>query len=99
MIHYTCDLCGKSINAEKEDRFRVLIDVEQMHPGEDDSDLEREFAEDIGFDDMGLIPEETEESEGLFHSFKFDLCPACAGAYLNDPLGRKVSRRLRFMDN
>ena len=95
MIHFTCDMCGKSIDAEKDDRFRVLIDVEQMHPGEDDSDLENDFPDD--FDELQLESEDSQE--WLFRSFKFDLCRPCAEAYLNDPLVRKMPRRMRLMDN
>jgi hypothetical protein len=99
MVRYTCDMCGKPIDLEADERFRVLIDVEQMHPGEDDSDLESDFSGE--FDDMlhELEGGEAAREESLFRSFKFDLCLDCASTYLLDPLARKVPRRMRFMDN
>jgi hypothetical protein len=99
MIHYTCDICGKPINSETDERFRVLVDIEQMRPGEDDSDLESEFSEEFDDFDFELNGVHTEKGEELFHSYKFDLCRNCAETYMNDPLAKKVSRRVRFMDN
>ena len=101
MIHYTCDMCGKAVGSRDVERFRVLIDVEQRHPGEDDSDLDNEYQD---YDDFEFEPgeEEEEEEEGeerFFRSFKFDLCRECAEIYVQDPLSRKVPRRMRFLDN
>ena len=96
MIRYVCDMCGKSIDSENDERFRVLIDVEQMQPGDDDSDLDVDLPDEIPFDELDRIPE---NEEGFFKSFKFDLCPECAETYLQDPLSRKLPRRMRFMDN
>ena len=96
MIHYTCDVCRKQINSESEERFRVLIDVEQMRPGEDDSDLDNDFSGEFDAFHLGL--DEAEEGD-IFRSFKFDLCRNCAEIYVADPLARKLPRRLRFMDN
>lgn len=99
MIHYTCDMCGKSLNPESEERFRVLIDVEQMRPGEDDSDLEHELPDVIPFDELEPIPE---DQEGLFQNLKFDLCSECVQVYLQDPLAKRPNPRpkhLRFLDN
>ncbi len=96
MIHYTCDMCRKSIDTEADNRFRVLIDIEQMLPGEDDSDLEADLPGQLPFDEFELVPQ---NEDGLFRSFKFDLCRECVEAYLRDPLARKTPRRLRFMDN
>ncbi len=100
MIHYTCDMCAKRINSEAEPRFRVLIDIEQMRPGEDDSDLEEE--DDNDFDCKPNSGQENDE--GIYRSFKFDLCRECAAAYLRNPLARsyiysEMPRRLRFLDN
>ena len=95
MIHYSCDMCGKPIDADQEERFRVLIDVEEMRPGEDDSDLTSELADEIDNLHLGADDEE----DGVFHSYKFDLCRECAENYMNDPLARRTPRRMRFMDN
>jgi len=97
MIHFTCDMCGKHIHPQNDDRFRVLIDMEQMRPGEDDSDLEGEYLDD--YDDFAMDDNYPEDEEDAYHSFKFDLCRECARMYLEDPLMRKLPRRLRFMDN
>lgn len=95
MIHYSCDMCGKPIDADQEERFRVLIDVEEMRPGEDDSDLTDDLVDEI--DDLQLGADD--EDAGLFHSYKFDLCRNCAESYMQDPLARRTPRRMRFMDN
>jgi hypothetical protein len=90
-------MCGRTINGENEERFRVLIDVEQMRPGEDDSDLDGDYAED--FDEFRLDSGEDDGEENAFRSFRFDLCRDCAESYLRDPLARKLPGRLRLMDN
>ena len=94
MIHYTCDMCGRKINKETDERSRIMIDVELILPGEEESDFDSDFDED--FDDFGF---ESEDEEGYVQSFKFDLCRDCAEIYMRDPLARKLPRRLRLLDN
>ena len=67
MIHYTCDMCQKAINTQKEERFRVLIDIEQMRYGEDDSDLESDPRGQMPFEDFDPEPDGEDE---FFHSFR-----------------------------
>lgn len=97
MIHYTCDMCGKAMDPDSEDRYRVLIDVEKMPPGTTDDDLDSDFDEDFG--QFGLDSGSPEDEEDFLKSFRFDLCPECAEIYVRDPLARKLPRRLRHLDN
>lgn len=99
MIHYTCDMCGKPVNSETDERFRVLIDIEEMRPGEDDSDLDYEFSDEFNEMEFELAGSKEKNEEALFQSYKFDLCRKCAEIYMNDPLARKKFRNVRFMDN
>jgi hypothetical protein len=97
MIHYTCDMCGKALDPESSDRYRVLIDVEKMPPGTTDDDLDSDFDEE--FEQFSLDPGREEDEEEYLKSYKFDLCPECAEIYVRDPLARKLPRRLRHLDN
>ena len=101
MIHYSCDMCGKPINPDADERYTVLIDVEQIYPGDDYPGLSYEFSEEDEEEEMDfdLDASQVDEEDAICHSFKYDLCVKCAENYINDPLARKVLRRVRFMDN
>ena len=99
MLHFTCDLCGGTI-----DRERFVAQVEVV-PAYDPDDLTEE---DLDEDHLKQIAEslQTLESTSDFEiddfgpkKFQFDLCPHCWKRYLNDPLGRDSLRRLNFSQN
>lgn len=101
MIHYSCDLCGKSLSAEDQ-RYVVKMDVhEAVSPlsADDDNDIDHleelgELLEQMGDDDEVEAP--APESCEL----RFDLCPECQKKFLKDPLGRESAlKQLNFSAN
>jgi hypothetical protein len=102
MIHFTCDLCGKTLQADADTRYVVKIEVYAAYdPMEIDQD---DLADDHGDEIRDLLDEmedmESEELEDqVYKTFRFDLCPDCHEAYLKDPLGRGARMRARFEHN
>jgi len=102
MIHFTCDLCGKTLLADEDARYVVRIEVyAAADPMEiADADLQEDHAEEMKhlIEQMkGLSAEEAEDQ--VCRKFRFDLCPACQAKYLEDPLFRGVRRQGRFGEN
>lgn len=109
MIRYSCDMCGRSLLPEEDDRYVVKIEVYAACDSIDaDSDGEEEefindFEEDDDDDDDGddemdsLDPDEIESIE--YKTFRYDLCCKCHSKYLQDPLSIKSIRRGRFSEN
>jgi len=101
MEHFYCDMCGKPLLLDEDVRFEVKIEVyaayDPMEITEEDlkEDLEEEIHEII--EEMEDMDEE-ELEEGVYKSFKFDLCATCHRIYLNDPLGIS-SRGRAFEEN
>jgi hypothetical protein len=102
MIHFTCDLCGKTLLADEDTRYVVKIEVYAAYdPMEITGD---DLAEDRSDEMQGLLEEmegmDAEDLEdGVFKTFRYDLCPECHEAYLKDPLGHAARRGARFEHN
>ena len=102
MVHFTCDLCGKDLNASGDPRYVVKIaayagfDPDQIT--EDDLDADHmEAVSQLLQGDETLTSEEFEAQ--LSKEFRFDLCPCCHVKFLKDPLGRDMVRSLDFSQN
>ena len=102
MIHFTCDMCGKTLLAEEDTRYVVKVEVYAAYdPMEiSEKDLEADRSEEVQelLDEMADIDAEDLEDQ-VFKTFRFDLCPACHAAYLKDPLSRTMRVRARFRHN
>jgi len=106
MIHYNCDMCGKSLVPEEEDRYVVKIEIyaacDSMEV-DDDEDLINDLEEDDDEEDEeenevdNLDPEEIDGVE--YKTFRYDLCSKCHSRYLQDPLSINSIRRGRFSEN
>ena len=102
MIHYTCDLCGKVLLADEDTRYVVKVEVYAAY---DPMEItEADLAEDKSEEVQELLDEmadmDAEQLEDQVHkTFRFDLCPACQAQYVQDPLLRGASRRVRFGNN
>ncbi len=108
MIHYNCDMCGKSLVPEEDDRYVVKIEIyaacDSMEV-DDDEDLINDFEEEDDDDDDdddddevdNIDPEEIDSVE--YKTFRYDLCSKCHGRFLQDPLSIKSVRRGRFSEN
>jgi len=100
MIHYSCDLCGRSIS---EQRYVAKIEVAPMFDPEEltESDLDVDHLEQIA-ETLAAM-----ESTADFHieetgpkQMQFDLCPSCMRRYLKAPLGQKwTSTRPNYSQN
>jgi len=99
MMQFSCDLCGRVISRERyEAKLTVsaAFDPEELTAADLDSDHLEAIAADLdALEDTGEFElEETGPKE-----FRFDLCPACARRYVQDPLSREAKRRLKFSKN
>jgi hypothetical protein len=104
MVHFTCDLCGKDLSATGEPRFVVKIaavagfDPNEITADDLDDDHMEAIAEVLRRDeDLNLNPEDLDAQ--LYKGFRFDLCPACHGRFIKDPLHRDLLRTLNFSEN
>ena len=106
MIRYSCDMCGRSLLPEEDDRYVVKIEVYAAcdsidADGEEEefiNDFEEDDDDDDGDDEMdSLDPDEIESIE--YKTFRYDLCCKCHSKYLQDPLSIKSIRRGRFSEN
>ena len=102
MIHFTCDLCGKTLLAEEDTRYVVKIEVYAAYDPMEVAGPE--LHEDHDDEIQGLLEQmenmDAEELESqVFKTFRFDLCPECQAAYLKDPLGQQARMRARFEHN
>ncbi len=101
MIHYNCDMCGKSLVPEEDDRYVVKIEIyaacDSMEVDDEDliNDLEEEDDDDDEVDN--LDPDEIDSVE--YKTFRYDLCSKCHSRFLQDPLSIKSIRRGRFSEN
>ncbi|MCF6158351.1 MAG: hypothetical protein E3K32_07230 [wastewater metagenome] len=97
MVHYTCDMCGKSLVADEDIRYVVKIEVYTACDTMD-GDLE-----EVMEDDDESYENFTDSSESIkdddYRTFRFDLCTKCHKKYLQDPLFLKPWHRIRFSEN
>ena len=106
MIHYNCDMCGKSLVPEEDDRYVVKIEIyaacDSMEV-DDDEDLINDLEEDdddVDEDDDEVDNLDPEEIDGVeYKTFRYDLCSKCHSRYLQDPLSINSIRRGRFSEN
>ena len=105
MIHYNCDMCGKSLVPEEDDRYVVKIEIyaacDSMEVDDDD-----DLIDDVEEDDEEEEEEEEEdninheEMDGVeYKTFRYDLCSKCHSRYMQDPLSINSIRRGRFSEN
>jgi len=101
MMHFSCDLCGKMIHSEDDQRYIIKI---ESHAAQDpvqitDADLDEDHLVEIG--QLLSEMEEHEESGDVdqAHRFRFDLCPDCHKRFVRDPLGKEQGHKLFFSKN
>ena len=103
MIHYNCDMCGKSLVTEEDDRYVVKIEIYAACDSteEDDDDLIDDFEEDDDEEEEEEVDNiDPEEVDGVeYKTFRYDLCSKCHSRYMQDPLSINSIRRGRFSEN
>ncbi len=105
MIHYNCDMCGKSLVPEEDDRYVVKIEIyaacDSMEVDDDDDlidDVEEDDEEEEEEEEVDNI--DLEEMDGVeYKTFRYDLCSKCHSRYMQDPLSINSIRRGRFSEN
>ncbi len=102
MIHFTCDMCGKTLLAEEDTRYVVKVEVyAAADPMEiSEKDLKADWSDEVRdlLEEMADMDAEDLEDQ-VFKTFRFDLCPECHAVYLKDPLSRSMRVSARFLHN
>jgi hypothetical protein len=102
MIHYSCDRCQRSIDAEDDLRYVVRIEVEAVmdplheHEPADDRDHLLEIDEILERVDAAECPE---ISDDVYQKRRYDLCPQCFRKFIASPVGREKRAALGFSQN
>jgi hypothetical protein len=102
MQHYTCDVCGKELHCDEDQRYVVKIEAfAAQDPAEiTEADLDDDHMEAVS----QLLQEEDEqglelELVDIRKNFRFDLCRECHRKFLRDPLGREHAQKFLFSKN
>jgi hypothetical protein len=102
MVHVTCDLCGKELRVQEDQRYVVKIEVFAAgNPFEiTEEDLDEDHMEAVS----ELIQDDEEElleapDEPNRQTRRYDLCPACRKKFLKDPLNREANLHFDFSEN
>ena len=102
MIHFTCDMCGKTLLADEDTRYIVRIETYAAY---DPMEITGKDLEDDRSDDIRDLLDAMEDASAddledqVYKSFRFDLCPACHAEYIQDPLLTTRRLRARFGSN
>lgn len=101
MIHYSCDCCKRSL--EPEDlRYVVKLEVyAAFDPATtDEMDDDRDHLQEI--QDILQRSADTGDAQlgnDVYEQLRFDLCPECRKKFLQNPLGRELSKQFDFSKN
>jgi hypothetical protein len=101
MIRYSCDLCGRALEASglryvvKVEVFAVL-DPAASNDADDDCEHLEEIQEILENLDAA---EDDQIGDDVHHRLRFDLCPECRKKFLQNPLGREAAKAFRFSEN
>jgi hypothetical protein len=102
MVHFTCDLCGKDLTLAGESRYVVKIEA---YPSFDPTEITEDDLDEDHMEEISQIlqhddaPSLEDIDVPLFKGFRYDLCPACHGRFIKDPLNRDMARSLNFSEN
>jgi len=102
MMHFSCDLCGKSLQPGDDHRYVVKIEA---YAAQDPAEI---TDEDLDQDHMDAVSEllrdmedgiEVAAPDQTVRNFRFDLCPECLERFARDPLGKENVHKLFFSKN
>jgi len=101
MLHITCDLCGKELQASAE-HYVVKIEVFAAHDpaGLTEADLDEDHMEAVSqmLREMEELDEQV-EGDRASQQFRYDLCPSCRKKYLQAPLSKDAAQKCNFSEN
>lgn len=105
MVHYSCDLCGRSLNPEADRRYEVRLEIWPKLACCDHGSF-ADHAIDDDMDPLEIIEQiiESEGPEAIEEPvsptcLKYDLCEDCHKKFIADPLGRKPLSNIHFSAN
>ena len=99
MIHYSCDLCKRTLDPEDDLRYVVKLEVyaafDPLEVEEDNDNLQEiheilERMDDASSEEIG---------DDVYQQLRFDLCPECRVRFLKNPLAREVAKQFDFSPN
>lgn len=104
MVHFTCDLCGKDLTASSDPRYVVKISA---YAGFDPTEISEDDLDDDQMEALAEVLQNEEHHRSgpsdddapSYKGFRYDLCPACHGRFIKDPLNRDLLRTLDFSEN
>lgn len=104
MLHFSCDLCGKDIEANVDARFVLKMEVfAASDPAElTTADLDQDPIESLSEALRQAEEEGTDPGEVLApasKNFRYDLCTECHRKFLQDPLAREAEKKFHFSEN
>lgn len=101
MIHFTCDVCKRTLNPDMDMRYVVRMEVYAALDQDDVAiDEDRDHLEEIA--DLLEAADDLEVSQiggEAYQQLRFDLCSECRQRFLRDPLGRRLVQQLDFSKN
>lgn len=102
MIHVTCDLCGKALRPQEDQRYIVKIEAYAAHDPHEltEADLDADHMEAIS--QLLREQEENGDSAELVEAnkqFRFDLCGSCHQKFVRNPLAKEVLQKFDFSKN
>jgi len=101
MLHFTCDRCGKDLQAG-EDHYIVKIEVFAAHEpaGITEADLDEDHMEAVSQmlrdGEDSISPEELAPPS---QQFRYDLCLRCRKKYAQSPLAKELANKFDFSEN
>jgi len=102
MLHITCDLCGKEIQAGEDSRYVVKLEVYAAHDPTEitEADLDEDHMEAVS-QLLREMEDNLEDSEiaPAYKKFRYDLCPECQKKFVRDPLGKETAQKFDFSEN
>jgi hypothetical protein len=108
MIIFSCDICGRDFETERDLRYHVQIDITPQFPTAEltEADLDQDPVDEMAaiLNEMTEAEFDTVEMPALgtvptAAKLEYHLCPKCYKEFLNDPLGREQFRRRQFSKN
>ena len=103
MIRYACDVCGQQLDPREDLRYVVRMEVyaafDPMAAEDEDPD-DRDHLEEIQeILERMRDGDDPQIGNDIYQQMRFDLCPECRKRFLENPLGREVTKVLDFSEN
>jgi|SRR5437867_11679836 len=103
MLHFSCDICGKTLTADSVSRFVVKMEA---YAATDPAELTEDDTDADHVEEMARLLTEQEENgdDGpdlppVCKKMRFDLCALCFRKFVADPLGRDTAAKFDFSEN